>query len=99
MKKQLFFVTLVVLLIIFFAEWTQTKTSLSQGTAGQQFKSTHQIEWERHKNFLRKDKGPAFEGAPVTLIPKNAAPNKEIFGYLPFCPPSSPNANALSTVN
>lgn len=84
MKKQIFFVTFVALISTFFAGWIQTKSSSSQGTAGQHFRSTHQVEWERHKNFLRKDKEPAFEGTPVVLTPRNAAPNKEIFGYLPY---------------
>ena len=85
MKKQIAFVTFVAILITFFAQWIQTKSSLSQGTTGgQQFKSTHQIEWERHKHFVRKDKVPAFEGTPIALSPKKAAPNKEIFGYLPY---------------
>ena len=47
-------------------------------------KGIHQIEWEAHKDFKRKEPVPLFQGTPMDLVERRGAPSKEIFGYLPY---------------
>ncbi len=46
--------------------------------------SIHQIEWEKHRDETFKSQLPKFHGKPAPLTPGTAAPDKEIFGYLPY---------------
>ena len=65
-------------------------------------RSTHQIEWEQHRDWVRTDPVPEFEGRPMDLVPrKNAATAREVFGYLPYWRYSNYqtlNYNLLTTI-
>jgi len=47
-------------------------------------KSIHQIDWEQHRDDAPSSGTPKFFGQPRLLRSRSSAPDKEIFGYLPF---------------
>ena len=67
----------------------------------QDAKSIHQIEWESYQDYTPEEGFPVFEGQPVDLVPREAAPSREVFGYLPYWAYNSYpvlNYNLLTTI-
>jgi len=75
MRTLTYIIAISCFLCVFPAEALQQE----RGHAG-----IHQIEWENHKDYIRKNPVPAFEGRPMDLVTRQGAPSKEIFGYLPY---------------
>jgi spore germination protein YaaH len=64
-------------------------------------KSIHQHEWEHYQTIAPERQPPEFVGRPMNLIPRDAAPTREVFGYLPYWAYSSYpflNYNLLTTI-
>ncbi|MFQ5604496.1 MAG: glycosyl hydrolase family 18 protein [bacterium] len=80
--------TLSIILLIFantqpgFA--LQTKNAGKPAPQENQFISIHQIEWQQHKEQPLEETIAKFTGPPMDLVARSAAPDKEIFGYLPY---------------
>lgn len=47
-------------------------------------KSIHQLEWEKYQTIKPEPQLPPFIGRPMDLIPRENAPTREVFGYLPY---------------
>lgn len=86
----LFGATSLVPMNVFSQEISETEMPLGLGQVS--IESVHQLEWEAHKEAQSSDlvapklssKTNAPEVEPIDLIPKQTAPDKTIFGYLPY---------------
>ena len=47
-------------------------------------RSIHQQEWEKYQSFTPEHQPLPFTGPPMDLIPREKAPTREVFGYLPY---------------
>ncbi len=84
MKKFYLLVVSISLVLLFSLTFAQSQENTRQTDKFRDAKSIHKLELEKYKDYDQLKGLPSFEGEPRPLIPKQAAVNKEVFGYLPY---------------
>lgn len=82
MKQKMKIVIFYGLFFMAFLVFAQTPNHKDAQLSNPQ--SIHQLEWQYHQQLPPPEQVPEFFGRPMNLIPREAAPTREVFGYLPY---------------
>ncbi|UCF63506.1 MAG: T9SS type A sorting domain-containing protein [bacterium] len=90
-RPGIFWIELIVIILCHGYVFTQDTDIIRGEIEG---RSIHQIEWESYQDKIPEKEQPVFNGQPMDLIPREASPSREVFGYLPYWAYNSyPNLN------